>query len=351
MNKVLWARYGLALWMAQAAWPVAVVRSQEASPALPPSPTLPAPPQPTPVIPKLEPKPFSWTSLTFDLPESVKVFAGEAVNVDNQPVKAWYAEIDYSDQSLLAQSLLPTSGSGRERVSVQAQKAGALLAVNSGYFDMRGIPATTFSTVINNGQLLAKNTPTVMRGGKKLPLMRGAFGIRTNRSFDISWIAHLENEIFAYPTPLPPSVTPLAPSKEFPAGGALWTNIVMATGGGPVLLKKGEVVDSAAAEFIGPEMSLKRHPRTAVGFTANNRLIFFVTDGRQPLHSMGMTLPELAQAMKDLGCVEALNLDGGGSTTFWVKGAVLNKPSDGRERNVTSVLALVPNPELRAITK
>ena len=114
-----------------------------------------------------------------------------------------------------------------------------------------------------------------------------------------------------------------------------------AIGGAPILLKEGEIRISNEAEAIPLDMTIVRHPRTAIGWSGGKRLIFFVCDGRQPLWSMGMTLPELAGTLRELGCVEALNLDGGGSATFVVDGRALNRPSDGRERNVSSIFAIV----------
>jgi len=115
--------------------------------------------------------------------------------------------------------------------------------------------------------------------------------------------------------------------------------IVQAVGGGPRLVRDGRVSIEAEAEGIGAAFVTTRHPRTAVGF--NEQKFFWVTvDGRQPGYSVGMTLPELAALMVELGCQQALNLDGGGSTTFWVRGKVLNQPSDRRERPVANALLL-----------
>jgi len=83
-----------------------------------------------------------------------------------------------------------------------------------------------------------------------------------------------------------------------------------------------------------------RPPRTVIGNTADNKLILFVCDGRQS-HSDGATMLELAQIMKALGCVNALNLDGGGSSAMVANGTLLNKPSDGSERAVASTVAFV----------
>ena len=79
----------------------------------------------------------------------------------------------------------------------------------------------------------------------------------------------------------------------------------------------------------GGVSGMSRHPRTALGATADGKLVVLVCDGRGKRGSTGFTLPELADKMISLGCVRAINLDGGGSSTFVGKeGTVLNMPSD-----------------------
>ncbi|NLH76279.1 MAG: phosphodiester glycosidase family protein, partial [Acidobacteria bacterium] len=82
--------------------------------------------------------------------------------------------------------------------------------------------------------------------------------------------------------------------------------------------------------------------RTAVGVRADGRLLLVTVDGRQPEHSVGMSIAELAALIGELGAVEALNMDGGGSTTMVVGGRVVNGPSDlTGERPVGDALLLV----------
>ncbi len=87
-----------------------------------------------------------------------------------------------------------------------------------------------------------------------------------------------------------------------------------------------------------------QHPRTLIGLTADRKTLFMVVvDGRRPQLGMtGMTCAEAIDFMVSLGAHWALNLDGGGSSTMWVNGAVVNSPSDGSERSIGSHLALVP---------
>ncbi len=98
---------------------------------------------------------------------------------------------------------------------------------------------------------------------------------------------------------------------------------------------------------IVPHQSKTRHPRTAVGLSANgSRLILLVVDGRKPGVAVGMSYDELATEMLRWGCRDALNLDGGGSSVMAIRDAatgdfkILNEPSDGRERPVANVLGI-----------
>lgn len=118
-----------------------------------------------------------------------------------------------------------------------------------------------------------------------------------------------------------------------------WAKAVHAIGGGPMLVKDGKAAIDLKGEQFSADFSTTRHPRTAVGVTAKGDLLLVVVDGRQPM-SRGASLDELAQLMIRLGCVKALNLDGGGSSTMNVLGQTLNRPSGGEERMVADSLLL-----------
>ncbi len=124
-----------------------------------------------------------------------------------------------------------------------------------------------------------------------------------------------------------------------PAGTTpLWANVQQAVGGGPFLVRDGQIaVDGLAEGFGKADFIAKRHPRTAAGVDAKGHLLLVTVDGRSPL-SQGASLDELAAIMKRLGAVQALNFDGGGSTTMTVSGGVVNAPSDGRARPVADGL-------------
>lgn len=111
-------------------------------------------------------------------------------------------------------------------------------------------------------------------------------------------------------------------------------------GGGPQLIAAGKQVFAAEADRYSESLYRQRHPRTAIGWRADGKLILVVVDGRQA-QSVGMTMVELAGLMLELGCVEAMNLDGGGSTAMVVKNKVVNRPSDATgERAVSDALMI-----------
>lgn len=133
------------------------------------------------------------------------------------------------------------------------------------------------------------------------------------------------------------------PSQSIP--GSLWTlstetrpdleNTPTALGGGPALLKEGQPTLFQSSEA--------RHPRSAIGWNAE---FFFLVqvDGRQRGLSVGMSLAELASYFARIGCTDALNLDGGGSSTLWARGQVMNTPCEGSERPMGNALLITLEP-------
>ena len=118
-----------------------------------------------------------------------------------------------------------------------------------------------------------------------------------------------------------------------------WEGIADAIGGGPVLVRDGRPVFRANEAFTTYQLA-PRHPRTAVGQLADGRVLLVAVDGRQPGYSVGMTTFEMAQTLVRLGAVRGMALDSGGSTTLAFEGTVLNRPSDGSERPISTALML-----------
>lgn len=102
-----------------------------------------------------------------------------------------------------------------------------------------------------------------------------------------------------------------------------WKNVKHIISGGPYLVRNSEVFVDMTAQKLGAIGG--RNPRSAIGYTADNNLILVAVDGREG-SSIGMTLMELASFMQSIGCTNAMNLDGGGSTVMYVNGHVVNKP-------------------------
>lgn len=119
--------------------------------------------------------------------------------------------------------------------------------------------------------------------------------------------------------------------------------------GGPGLLRDGAVALTDAQggfrhpdnPFFGLTWVDGPNPRTLVGRTASGRLLAVVCDGRQPDWSVGLPLRDAARVMQHLGATDAMNLDGGGSSTLVVRGQVVNRPSDGAERPVSDALLIL----------
>lgn len=102
-----------------------------------------------------------------------------------------------------------------------------------------------------------------------------------------------------------------------------WENVKHIISGGPYLVKNGEVFVDITEQKLGAIGG--KNPRTAIGYTQDGNFIMVAVDGREGA-SVGLTLKELAWFMKSIGCTNAMNLDGGGSTVMYVNGRVVNMP-------------------------
>jgi hypothetical protein len=120
--------------------------------------------------------------------------------------------------------------------------------------------------------------------------------------------------------------------------------------GGPRLLTRGRIAVASRAEGFAPVESpgffgsfvASRNPRTLAGVRRDGGILLVTVDGRRPGWSAGVTLPEAARMMRSLGAHDALNLDGGGSTTMTIGRRVVNRPSDGEQRRVSDAILVAP---------
>jgi hypothetical protein len=125
-----------------------------------------------------------------------------------------------------------------------------------------------------------------------------------------------------------------------------WSQAHDIVGGAGLLLRAGRVVEDWGVEQFNEGFAGNRHPRTLIGTASDGRMWLVTVDGRQPSLSAGMRLEELRALAQRLDLRDALNLDGGGSTTMWVQGRVMNSPSDVTgPRKVSDALLVFAVPE------
>jgi len=122
----------------------------------------------------------------------------------------------------------------------------------------------------------------------------------------------------------------------------LWANAEHAIGGAGLLVRNGQPIEDWTIEDLRPGFTTERHPRTLIGTDRAQSIWLVTVDGRNPALSLGMTFAELQQLAARLKLTDALNLDGGGSTTMVVRGEVVNHPSDAAgPRKVSDALLVV----------
>lgn len=283
-----------------------------------------------------------------NLPKSVQIFEFDGnLPTTNRKVHIFYAKIDLKDKDIELKSIASEQGKGLEITPDLAVKNDAILAINGGYFTFKPDTAhgglSSVSLLISESKILTTNQLSVIRKNKNDETMlcyptRSAFGMN-GKKLDIAWVYSEQGKTYFYerPNPISDNLEQTPPSKNVPSKRKKW-KMKEVMGGGPVLVenftKKITDKEELFAQIAGV------NPRTAVGYTAAREVIFLVVDGRQS-QSEGVTFEELAEIFVGLGAKEAINLDGGGSSTFWADGKVINSPSDKTGlRKVASVLII-----------
>lgn len=271
---------------------------------------------------------IQWTDVSsnYEFPPGLKLFEGSVPGSAN--FQAWYYEVDMNVPTI---GVRPYLSATSLPVHTFAENVGAYGAVNGGFFSA----SASVSSVVYPGQVLARNLTSVTRFGKTYPLIRPIFAINKDRSAAAEWVYHHSyafDDIYIYEEPLQygfedPNPLPV-PLK---ADGTQYENIAYALGGAPMLVKNGEVNFTWNEEIMwgsGVDLNVNR-PRTAVGYTADNKIIIFVTNS--------MRVENLPGVMLSLGCHGAINLDGGGSSSISVGGESLYY----QNRPVPTILAIV----------
>jgi hypothetical protein len=213
--------------------------------------------------------------------------------------------------------------------------------VNGGYFLMDKNPTEHVGLLYVNNHTVAPATKSVLRNNKRYFTARGALGFLDDGGIDIAWVTSRNDSLFNFSEPL--ENHPEKPMDSFDFSTAETWEVDDALHAGPVLMHEGRIrVTSDEEVFFGSTIP-DIHPRTAAGYRNSGELVLLVVDGRQ-IDSRGVDLQELAILMRDLGCVEAINLDGGGSSAMVVDGKLLNRPAGTTsQREVMSAIAVSVN--------
>ena len=242
-----------------------------------------------------------WNYQSEDLTISIqKVEQGSG----SDKITYYVADVQFADVESL-KSAFAKNSFGRniiEDTSVIAESNDAIFAINGDYYGFRND-----GVIIRNG-VVYRDVPT-----------------RTGLAIldDGTLMSYDETEIS---------------SEEL-----LEMGVVQTLSFGPVLVKDGAAVEDfgkvAIDTNIGNRSIQNSNPRTGIGMISANHFVFIVVDGRSSGYSRGMTLEEFAQTFADLGCTQAYNLDGGGSSTMYFMGRVVNNPlGKGSERGVSDIL-------------
>ncbi|WP_210462852.1 phosphodiester glycosidase family protein [Rufibacter roseolus] len=281
------------------------------------------------------------------LPTSVKVFT-TSDSLDGKPFRAYYLEADLKDPKL---EIVARVGNGQRFTPKQyyEQETGNVLAVvNTTFFSFAD--NSNLNLVINNGKVLAPQAPVRRKNPNGPDTLTyhpttGVIGFFRNRTADVAWAYNVGKKKktmeLAAPYAAGTNGQPApAPSRRTARHMKRWKPQT-AVGGGPVLVQDGKVHVTAQEEMRGGASFIGPNPRTVMGYTPDQKLIILMVEGRNKGIAEGASLDQLAQLMVSLGCREAVNLDGGGSSALYVKGKDTIKPSDKEgQRPLPAVLVL-----------
>ena len=289
-------------------------------------------------------------SLFQPLPASVHIFRS-VTPIDGKPNVSYYLEAKLKSPEL---EFTTQTGRGKRYTPAEYYKKDnqPLVVVNGTFFSFAD--NRNLNMVMRQGVMQAYNVPTIRdkKDTTKFHYISGsAIGINAKREADVAWL--FTDTATRYPFSLlngPLVAKGNNPDPEWPevkrqikGGGRKKVKWKMETaiGGGPVLLSQGNVYITNNEEYKFVKGEADRHPRTAMGYTKDGRLIILMVEGRNAGIAEGATLQHEAEIMRALGCWEALNLDGGGSSCMLVNGKETIWPSDkGAERPVPGVFMI-----------
>jgi exopolysaccharide biosynthesis protein len=282
--------------------------------------------------------------------ESIKLFEWQG-NYNDSAFRAYYVKINTKDKQVtintdttLYRRLTPMQFYNRLQ--------SPTVVVNASFFEFKN--NTNLNVIVKDGKVVAYNLNSMLNKGKDTftytHVLASAIGmkkngfLKNNNELDVAYTftdSSMKN-VYYQSTPLAPfkdSIAKLNLNHPRLQNLAPW-KVSWAVGGGPVLIRDNQISISNEQErkFTGKAI-LDRHPRTAMGYTKDGDLIILAIQGRMKGIAVGATLGETASLLLNLGCIEGLNLDGGGSSCLLVNGKETIKPSDPTgERPVPAIL-------------
>lgn len=273
--------------------------------------------------------------LNAELPDAVRIWSGSDPSI---PLRAWYVRADVDDPAIELRVAVSADDDLRETAAEFARRTDAFLVVNAGYFRSDLDPASHVGLLMVDGVIYSPALRSVLRDEQRYFLARAALGVREDANVDIAWVSSHEGALYEWLRP--PQNAPERPIEALDFEGLVAWPVRHAVAGGPLLVAEGEISITSDEEVFFGSAIPGIHPRTAAGVDRDGNLLLLVVDGRQR-DSRGVDLVELANLMLDLGAVEAMNLDGGGSSTLVVGGELVNRPAGAAaQREIMSALTI-----------
>ena len=298
------------------------------------------------------------------LPQNFHVFKCTD-SLDGKPFIAYYAEAKLKDRQLN----FTTDTTYKRRLTPQQffeKNNHPLLVVNTTFFSFA--TNQNLNVVIKEGKIVGYNVHTIAGKGKDTLTYRhpmgSAIGINRKREADVAWLLSDSTKKFLYAKQVPPSEafkdSLSNPAFDYFVHKSIYLKadsiideqhnkkalkkwkMQTAVGGGPVLVQNSQIkiTNNEELKFGGKAIDDK-HPRTCMGYTKDGRLIVMVIQGRFNGLAEGAKLNQQAQLMVNLGCIEALNLDGGGSSCMLINGKPTITPSDKEGQRAVPAVFIV----------
>lgn len=297
---------------------------------------------------------YSWVKADTSfgvLPQGVELFYSND-SLDGKPNKAFYCKVPIKNRDLIFSAKV---GNGKRYTPAEyyQQHNQPFLVVNTTFFEF--VNNRNLNAVVQDGKLVDYNVHSLPGKGKDTLTYRHAFasaiGITKKRKADVAWL--YTDSSSKYPLASQTAIPFFKDSNALVNPFSAFSNYKMkkwrmqtAVAGGPVLIQNGKILITNNEEIRFPGNQINdKHPRTAMGYTADGHLIVMVVEGRNPGIAEGASLTQLARLLQSAGCLEALNLDGGGSSTMLINGKETIKPSDKTGQRPVPAVWIISSPK------